>query len=47
MASMRANIVVGPTKANPFFLSALDRAIDSGDWVGTSAYVDGATVEAG
>src|SRR5699024_7590387 len=34
IASMRANIVVGPTNANPSFLSAFDRANDSGDWVG-------------
>ena len=31
MASMRANMVVGPTKANPFLRSAFDRAFDSSD----------------
>ena len=33
---MRAYIVVGPTWANPAFLRAFARAIDSGDVVGTS-----------
>jgi hypothetical protein len=37
MASIRANMVVGPTKAKPFLRSALERAMDSGDVVGTSA----------
>ena len=38
-ASISANIVVGPTKVNPLRLSALDSASDSGEVVGTSAYV--------
>ena len=40
-ASMSAYIVVGPTKAKPLRLSALDSARDSGEVVGTSAYVCG------
>ena len=36
-ASMSAYIVVGPTNAKPLRLSALDRASDSGEVVGTSA----------
>ncbi len=36
-ASIRAYIVVGPTKAKPLRLSAFDRASDSGEVVGTSA----------
>src|SRR5690349_4462375 len=46
-ASMSAYIVVGPTNTNPLRLSALDRASDSGDVVGTSAYVRGRGVSAG
>ena len=38
-ASMSAYIVVGPTNTNPLRLSAFDRASDSGEVVGTSAYV--------
>ena len=44
---MRAYIVVGPTNANPAFLSALDRATDSGEVVGTSAVVRGAGAGSG
>ena len=41
MASISANMVVGPTKENPCFRSALDSATDSGDCVGISAWVTG------
>ena len=41
MASMSANIVVGPTKANPRFRSALESASDCGVCVGISARVRG------
>src|SRR5690554_5811770 len=47
IASMRAYMVVGPTKVKPFFLSAFERAIDSGEVVGTSAKVTGLGVSAG
>ena len=40
-ASMSAKAVVGPTKAKPRRLSALARARDSSDAVGTSAAVRG------
>ncbi len=46
-ASMRANIVVGPTKAKPLRLSAFESASDSGEVVGTSASVRGRGVTAG
>src|SRR6185312_1522660 len=46
-ASMSANMVVGPTKRKPFRRSALDRAMDSGEVVGTSAMVVGVGVASG
>jgi len=39
IASINANIVVGPTKLNPRLRNALLNAMDSGDVVGTSAIV--------
>src|SRR5690606_30707584 len=46
-ASMRANIVVGPTCRKPRARSASARATDSGEVVGTSARVRGRGVRAG
>ena len=46
-ASISANIVVGPTNVNPRRFSSLLSATDSGEVVGTSAYVDGAGVRVG
>ena len=47
VASIRANIVVGPTKAKPRFLRAFDNATDSGDVVGRSAVRAGVGVTSG
>src|SRR5699024_4122969 len=45
--SIRANIVVGPTKRNPRRLSSAASAADSGLVVGTSAAVAGIGVRSG
>ena len=47
IASIRACMVVGPTKVNPTFLSALDSASDSGEVVGSCSVVSGAGVASG
>src|SRR5690606_36767481 len=47
MASIRANIVVGPTKEKPRRFSSLASAIDSGEYVGTSAINRGVGVQDG
>src|SRR5438309_1584743 len=46
-ASMSAYMVVGPTNVNPLLRRAFERAIDSGERVGTSSYDVGAGVEEG